>query len=142
MEIFKNKYGSTENKANDSAKQASAQSQKQEENYRNLLRENSNTGEKQASSRLRRRDKRKQTKTEKISTGVGLAGIATILGTELFAVAATATGALSSAAIATYSGAMLAVGVAGMAVGSVGLYTSLILEKLSKRKEHKKAPEA
>ena len=116
--------------------------QKQEEKYKGLLRENADMAEKSASSRTRKNGWKNSTKAEKISMGVALAGIASVLGSEAFAVSAMASGALSSAAIAAYSGAMLVAGSVGMVIGAAGLYGSLIMKRLSKRKDNSKAPGA
>ena len=129
MGISKNKEELNESGTNYISNQVS-----QEEGYKLLLRENKNTSEKHGRNGARKTGWKNSTKVEKISTVISVSGIASILSSTLFAATATATGALSSAAIITYSGALIAVGVAGMVIGSVGLYGSFIAGKLSKRK--------
>ena len=128
MGIFKNKEELNESETNSISNPVS-----QEEGYKLLLRENKNASEKRVSNGTRKTGWKNSTKAEKISTVIGVSGIASILSSMLFAVSATATGALSSAAIITYSGALIEVGVAGMVIGSVGLYGSFIAGKLSKK---------
>ena len=129
MDAFKNKYES-KGETRELSKQTFALSQRSEEN-KSLLRKNSK--EKQAGLEIRKNDNKNPSKAEKISLGVGLAGLAAVVGSLFFSVAATATGVLSPAAVAIYGPAML---VTGLAMGISGLWGSFVLEKLSKKKQN------
>jgi len=142
MVMFKNKEESNESKEGSMPRQASVLSQqsskKQEESLMSLFRGNTDKAENYGSTSTRNKGWKNSTKGEKISIGIGLAGIASVLGAEALSVSAAATGALSTAAIAAYSGAMIAGGLVGMVIGAAGLYASMIHGKLSKRKAGEK----
>ncbi|MCL4387936.1 hypothetical protein M1567_02170, partial [Candidatus Marsarchaeota archaeon] len=136
MGMFKTKEESKE-KSNESKeglvpRQASAllqqSSQKQEEKYTGLLRENTNRAEKRESNKTRKNSWENSTKVEKISVAIGIAGTASMFVSGSFAVSALATGTSSSAALVAYGA-----GFTAMIIGAAGLYGSLIMKKLSKK---------
>ena len=128
MDAFKNKYES-KGETRELSKQTFALSQRSEEN-KSLLRKNS---KEKAGLEIRKNDNKNPSKAEKIFLGVGLAGLAAVVGSLPFSAAAAATGVLSQAAVATYGPAML---VTGLAMGISGFWGSFILEKLSKKKHN------
>ena len=128
MDAFKNKYES-KGETRELSKQTFALSQRSEEN-KSLLRKNS---KEKAGLEIRKNDNKNPSKAEKIFLGVGLAGLAAVVGSLPFSAAAAATGVLSQAAVATYGPAML---VTGLAMGISGFWGSFVLEKLSKKKQN------
>ena len=137
MGMFKTKEESNKSKEGSVPRQASAlsqqYSQKQGEKYKGLLRENTGGAEKNESNKTRKNGWENSTKAEKIFVAIGIAGTASMFVSGSFAVSALAAGTSSSAALVAYGAGFMA-----MIIGAAGLYSSLIMKKLSKKKEGEK----